>query len=46
LIPHASHAAPREPARRALQLDETERRHLFDLARAAHSVTPRRRRRT
>jgi transcriptional regulator with XRE-family HTH domain len=34
-----------EALARALQLDETERRHLFDLARAAHSVTPRRRRR-
>ena len=33
-----------EALARALQLDETEHRHLFDLARAAHSVMPRRRR--
>jgi transcriptional regulator with XRE-family HTH domain len=31
-----------EALARALQLDETERRHLFDLARATHAVTPRR----
>jgi transcriptional regulator with XRE-family HTH domain len=31
---------------RALQLDDTERAHLFDLARAAHTSTPRRRRRS
>jgi hypothetical protein len=30
---------------RALQLDEAERAHLFDLARAAHPTTPARRRR-
>jgi transcriptional regulator with XRE-family HTH domain len=30
---------------RALQLDKTERAHLFDLARAAQTTTPRRRRR-
>jgi transcriptional regulator with XRE-family HTH domain len=35
-----------EAIARALQLNETERRHLFDLARATNSVTPRRRRRT
>src|SRR5438034_6557230 len=33
-----------EALARALRLDETERRHLFDLARAAHTTTPRRRR--
>jgi len=31
---------------RALQLDEAERAHLFDLARAAHTTTPARRRAT
>src|SRR5438874_821384 len=35
-----------EALARALQLDETERRLLFDLARATHAVTARRRRRT
>jgi transcriptional regulator with XRE-family HTH domain len=34
-----------EALARALQLDETERAHLFDLARAAQTSTPRRRRR-
>ncbi|HET6944426.1 MAG TPA: helix-turn-helix transcriptional regulator [Gaiellaceae bacterium] len=34
-----------EALARALQLDETERAHLFDLARAAQTTTPRRRRR-
>jgi len=34
-----------EALARALRLDETERRHLFDLARATQTVTPRRRRR-
>jgi transcriptional regulator with XRE-family HTH domain len=34
-----------EALARALQLDETERAHLFDLARAAQTPTPRRRRR-
>ena len=34
-----------EALARALRLDETERRHLFDLARATHTATPRRRRR-
>jgi len=34
-----------EALTRALQLDDTERAHLFDLARAAHTSTPRRRRR-
>ena len=34
-----------EALARALHLDETERRHLFDLARATHTATPRRRRR-
>jgi transcriptional regulator with XRE-family HTH domain len=33
-----------EALARALQLDEAERAHLFDLARAAHTTTPRRRR--
>jgi transcriptional regulator with XRE-family HTH domain len=33
-----------EALARALQLDETERRHLFDLARATQTSTPRRRR--
>ena len=33
-----------EALARALQLDEVERTHLFDLARAAHSVPGRRRR--
>jgi len=33
-----------EALARALQLDEAERAHLFDLARAAHPTTPRRRR--
>jgi transcriptional regulator with XRE-family HTH domain len=35
-----------EALARALQLDETERRHLLDLARATHPVATRRRRRT
>jgi transcriptional regulator with XRE-family HTH domain len=35
-----------ESLSRALQLDEIERSHLFDLARAARTSTPRRRRRT
>lgn len=35
-----------EALSRALQLDDTERAHLFDLARAAHTSTRRRRRRT
>ncbi len=35
-----------EALARALQLNDTERRHLFDLARATQTVTPRRRRRT
>ena len=35
-----------EALARALQLDDTERAHLFDLARAAHTSTPRRRRRS
>jgi transcriptional regulator with XRE-family HTH domain len=35
-----------ESLSRALQLDETERSHLFDLARAARTSTPRRRPRT
>jgi transcriptional regulator with XRE-family HTH domain len=34
-----------EALARALQLDEVERAHLFDLARAAHTSAPRRRRR-
>jgi transcriptional regulator with XRE-family HTH domain len=34
-----------EALARALQLDETERAHLFDLARAAQTTAPRRRRR-
>ena len=34
-----------EALARALQLDDAERAHLFDLARAAHTSTPRRRRR-
>jgi transcriptional regulator with XRE-family HTH domain len=34
-----------EELTRALQLDETERAHLFDLVRATHPATPRRRRR-
>ena len=34
-----------EALARALRLDETERRHLHDLARATHVATPRRRRR-
>lgn len=34
-----------EALARALQLDDTERAHLFDLVRAAHTSTPRRRRR-
>jgi transcriptional regulator with XRE-family HTH domain len=34
-----------EALARALQLDEAERAHLFDLARAAHTSAPRRRRR-
>ena len=34
-----------EALARALQLDDTERTHLFDLARAARTSTPRRRRR-
>jgi transcriptional regulator with XRE-family HTH domain len=34
-----------EALARALQLDEVERAHLFDLARAAHTSVPRRRRR-
>lgn len=34
-----------EALSRALQLDDTERRHLFDLARATQTSTPRRRRR-
>ena len=33
-----------EALARALQLDEAERAHLFDLARAAHATSPRRRR--
>jgi transcriptional regulator with XRE-family HTH domain len=35
-----------EALSRALQLDDAERAHLFDLARAAHTATPKRRRRT
>jgi transcriptional regulator with XRE-family HTH domain len=35
-----------EALARALQLNDTERRHLFDLARATQTVMPRRRRRT
>lgn len=35
-----------EALARALQLDDVERAHLFDLARAAHPSTPSRRRRT
>jgi transcriptional regulator with XRE-family HTH domain len=35
-----------EALARALQLDDAERAHLFDLARAARPATPRRRRRT
>jgi transcriptional regulator with XRE-family HTH domain len=35
-----------EALARALQLDDTEYAHLFDLARAAHTSTPRRRRRS
>jgi transcriptional regulator with XRE-family HTH domain len=35
-----------EALARALQLDEAERAHLFDLARAAHPAAPKRRRRT
>jgi hypothetical protein len=34
-----------EALARALQLDDAERAHLFDLARATHAATPRRRRR-
>jgi transcriptional regulator with XRE-family HTH domain len=34
-----------EALARALHLDDAERAHLFDLARAAHTTTPRRRRR-
>jgi transcriptional regulator with XRE-family HTH domain len=35
-----------EALARALQLDDTERAHLYDLARAAHTSPPRRRRRS